>query len=74
MSEFGKLWTFEKCKNLKCDLVFWVCFVLYIDILSVSMRFNIRFCIYEHVSKYLLKRVSNISFSEVTGMQTLMFF
>ena len=45
--------------------------MLYIDVLSVSMRFSIRFCIYEHILNYCLKRFSTISFSEVTGMQHL---
>ena len=38
----------EKCEIRKCMVVVLVCFVLYIDVLSVSMRFSIRFCIYEH--------------------------
>ena len=37
---------FGKCKIWKCNLVLLVCFVLYIDVLSVSVIFSIRFCIY----------------------------
>ena len=51
--------------------MFLVCFVLYIDVSNVSMRFSVRFCIYEHI--FLLIRFSHISFSEVTGMQNLIF-
>ena len=44
---------FEKFEN-KCVFVFLVCFGLYIYVLSVSMRFNVIFCIYEHISKYIV--------------------
>ena len=43
---------FGKCESRKCSLVFLVCFVLYINVLGVVMRFGVRFCIYEHVQKY----------------------
>ena len=49
-------------------------FVLHIDVLSVSMRFSMRFCIYEHIQSHLLKIFSNKSFSEMTGVQHLFCF
>ena len=47
----------------KCKLVILVCFVLYIDVLSVSMRFSVIFCMHEHIQKYtywLILAVGNI--------------
>ena len=49
---------FGKCRNRKCNLVFWVCYVLYIDVLSASMGSSIRFCIYEHILNYIFKKFS----------------
>ena len=56
-----------------------MCFVLYIDVLSVSIRFSISFCIYYNIFNYLLQRVSNnsfsnFSFSEMIGVQYLFCF
>ena len=45
-----------------------VCFVIYIDVLSVSMRFNIRFCIYEHIQNYVFATFLENNLSEMTGM------
>ena len=42
----------EKFKTWTCIFVCLVCFGLYIDVLSVSMRLRIVFCIYEHILKY----------------------
>ena len=36
-----------------CILVSLVCFELYIDVLSVPMRFSVIFCMYEHIKKYM---------------------
>ena len=36
-----------------CFRVVGVCFGLYIDVLSVSMRFRVTFCIYEHIKRYI---------------------
>ena len=42
-------------KNYKCIFVFLVCFGLYVDVLSVSMRVSVIFFIYEQIYKiYLL--------------------
>ena len=41
-------------KSLKSMFVGLVCFGLYIDIVSVSMRFSAVFYICEHISKYIL--------------------
>ena len=35
-----------------------MCFGLYIDLLNVSMRFGVIFCIYEHIKKYMFRDVS----------------
>ena len=48
-----------------------VCFMLYTDVLNVSMRFSIRFCTYEHIHNSFLKRVSKVSFSGMTGILNL---
>ena len=47
--------------------------MLYIDVLNVSMRFSIRFCIYAHIINVFLQRFSKMYFSEMTGMQKLFF-
>ena len=50
MSNFGK--KKRRMNNAKFESVIWCfgcVFVLYIEVLNVSMRFNIRFCIYEHI-------------------------
>ena len=39
---------FEKSENTRY-LMFSVCFELNVDVLSVSMSFNVVFCIYEHI-------------------------
>ena len=44
--------TFESVEKLICIFVYWVCFGLYIDVVSVSMGLNIIFCIHEHIYKY----------------------
>ena len=41
----------EKVEEIDSFLVFLVCFGLYIDVLGVSMRFSIIFCMYEHIKK-----------------------
>ena len=64
---------FEICDYRKCTLVFLVAFVLYIDVLNVSMRFSIRFGTNEHIQGYDLKRCSKHAFLETTGMQHLFF-
>ena len=46
-------------------------FVLYIDVLSVSMRFSVRFCIYEHIQNYVFATLFGQCFSGMTGMQNL---
>ena len=43
-----------KILKMTCMLVFLVCFGQYTDALSVSMRFNVMFCIYEQIHKYIL--------------------
>ena len=48
---FLKIWISEKVKCLKCltcVFLFLVCFGLCIDVLSVSMGFNVIFCIFQH--------------------------
>ena len=40
-----------------------VCFGLYIDVLSVSMRFNIIFCIYENIKNRILILLENMKVS-----------
>ena len=56
--------------------MFWVVYVFYIDVLSVSMSFSVRFCIYEHIKNFdfamLFENV--FVFSEMTGILNLMFF
>ena len=49
-------------------------FVLYIDVLSIFMRFSIRFCIYEHIKNRVLQCLPKIFFSEMMGMQNLLSF
>ena len=52
----NKKWTFV-CwilKKLKYILVLLVCFGLNINVLTVSMRFSVIFCTYEHIFKYTL--------------------
>ena len=46
-------------------------FVLYIDVLNVSMRFIIRLCIYESIFKNVSRCGSTTSLSKMTGMQHL---
>ena len=48
---FGGKFVFRIRKDeiRKYNLVCLVCFVVYMDVLSVSMRFRLFFCIYEHV-------------------------
>ena len=48
------IWISPKMKHVKIKLifVFLVSFGQHIDVLNVSMRFNVVFCIYEHISKY----------------------
>ena len=53
---------FGKYEMRKWNWVSLVCFVLHIDVFSVSISFNIRFCIYEHIQNYLLKRYSKNRF------------
>ena len=52
-AEYLKIWMFEKVvfcvENIICILVFLVCSGLYIDVLSVSTRFSVIFCVYEHI-------------------------
>ena len=62
-----------KCEPRKQNFVCSVCFVLYIDVLSVSIRFSIRFCIYEHIQKYVLKRFPNKCFWKWRGCKTCFF-
>ena len=45
-------WGEGKSKGI---FVFGVCFGLYIDVSCVSIRFNVVFCIYEHIRKYILR-------------------
>ena len=63
-------------ENVKFENVIW-CFglssVLYIDVSNASMRFQVRFCIYEHILDNFWKRFSNNPFSEMTGMQNQFF-
>ena len=51
-----------------------VCFVLYIDVLSVSMRFSVRFCIYiyEHIQNYAWReyKTTFLSLSCSNGLGT----
>ena len=47
-------------KGFKINVVFWVCFVLYIVILSASMRFIIIVCIYEYIKHVLLTLFGNV--------------
>ena len=44
---------FEYSEKYKCVSVCLACFGLYIDVLSVSMRFNVIVCRYEHISTYV---------------------
>ena len=44
--------------------MFWVCFGLYMDVLSVSMRFSVIFCIYEHIQKYICGFFENLDVSK----------
>ena len=46
---FGNMDCLNKSEIMKCNFVFWVCSVLYNDVLSVSIRFSVKFCIYEHI-------------------------
>ena len=39
--------------KMKGILVFLVVFEIYLDALSISMRFGVIFCIYEHILKYI---------------------
>ena len=39
----------ENVKIVNDVWCFFMCFVLYIDVLSVSMKSNVFFCIYEHI-------------------------
>ena len=55
-------------------MVFLLRIVLYFDVLSVSMRFSIQFCIYEYIQSYCFKRFSKNSFSEMTEMEHVFFW
>ena len=60
--EFLKIWNFaifEKFENI-CIFIFFVCFELYIDVLSVSMRFGVIFCIYMNIFKHTLLEFRNL--------------
>ena len=54
--------------------MFWVSFVLYIDVLNISIRFSVRFSIYECIQNYVFKHFPKIYFSEMMGMQSLFQF
>ena len=41
---------FGKYEIRKCNFVCLVLFLVYVDVLSFSMSFNVRFCKYEHIS------------------------
>ena len=50
-------------KQIRTFLIL-VCLGLYIDVLSVSVRFNIIFCIYEHIQNYFLRNFQILDFSK----------
>ena len=50
---FEKDGLLKQCEIRKGNCMFWVCFVLYIDVFGVSMRFCIRLGIYGHIEKYV---------------------
>ena len=51
-----------------------MCFVVYIDVLNVSMKFSVRLCIYEHIRNYVFATFLKIYLSKMTGMQNLIIF
>ena len=50
-----------KCAFRKNNFMCLVSFVLYIDVLSVSISSDVFFCIYEHVLKHVFASFSSIS-------------
>ena len=46
-----------------------VCFGLYIDVLSASIRFDVIFCIYDHIQKYMFGNVEQLK--NIIGMRQL---
>ena len=43
------------------------------DVLNLSMRFNIRFCIYEHIQNHVVAAFFGNASFETTGVQHLFF-